>query len=192
LLKVILGFISAQQGKVLVDGMELTSFGLQHYRSQIAAVMQNDQLLSGSIMDNISFFSPKPEVQHVMHCAELAAIHQDIVAMPMGYNTLIGDMGSALSGGQQQRLLLARALYHKPRVLVLDEATSHLDVMLEARVNQAIRQLQISRIIVAHRPETILTADRILLLQQGQLTDITREFQQLHPAVGALRHAEVT
>jgi ATP-binding cassette subfamily B protein RaxB len=188
LLKVILGFISAQQGKVLVDGMELTSFGLQHYRSQIAAVMQNDQLLSGSIMDNISFFSPKPEVQHVM----LAAIHQDIVAMPMGYNTLIGDMGSALSGGQQQRLLLARALYHKPRVLVLDEATSHLDVMLEARVNQAIRQLQISRIIVAHRPETILTADRILLLQQGQLTDITREFQQLHPAVGALRHAEVT
>ena len=75
---------------------------------------------------------------------------------------------------------------------MLDEATSHLDVMLEARVNQAIRQLQISRIIVAHRPETILTADRILLLQQGQLTDITREFQQLHPAVGALRHAEVT
>ena len=192
LLKVILGFACAQQGKVLVDGMELTSFGLQHYRSQVAAVMQNDQLLSGSILDNISFFSPKPEVQQVMYCAELAAVHQDIVAMPMGYNTLIGDMGSALSGGQKQRLLLARALYHKPRVLVLDEATSHLDLLLEARVNQAIRQLQISRIIVAHRPDTILTADRILLLQQGKLTDITLEFQQLHKSAASLRYAEAT
>jgi ATP-binding cassette subfamily B protein RaxB len=192
LLKIVLGLATAQQGRVLVDGMEISSFGLQHYRSQIAAVMQNDQLLSGSVMDNISFFSPKPDVQHLMHCAELAAVHQDIVAMPMGYNTLIGDMGSALSGGQKQRLLIARALYHKPRLLVLDEATSHLDVMLEARVNQAIRQLQIGRLIVAHRPDTILTADRILLLQQGQLTDITREFHQLHTPAASLHHAEVT
>ncbi|MDF3127024.1 peptidase domain-containing ABC transporter [Rheinheimera sp. 1928-s] len=191
LLKVILGLAVAQQGKVLVDGMELSSFGLQHYRSQIAAVMQNDQLLSGSVMDNISFFSPKPDVQHLMHCAELAAIHQDIIAMPMGYNTLIGDMGSALSGGQKQRLLIARALYHKPRVLLLDEATSHLDLALEARVNQAIRQLQVARIIVAHRPDSILTADRILLLQQGQLTDITREFRQLHNSPQPLSHAPV-
>lgn len=190
LLKIMLGLATAQQGKVLVDGMELSSFGLQHYRSQIAAVMQNDQLLSGSVMDNISFFSPKPDVQHLMHCAELAAIHQDIVAMPMGYNTLIGDMGSALSGGQKQRLLIARALYHKPRILLLDEATSHLDVALEARVNQSIRQLQIARIIVAHRPDSILTADRILLLQQGQLMDITCEFRQLHTSSKPLRHGQ--
>lgn len=188
LLKIILGLASAQQGKVLVDGMELSCFGLQHYRSQIAAVMQNDQLLSGSVLDNISFFSPKPDVQHLMYCAELAAIHQDIVAMPMGYNTLIGDMGSALSGGQKQRLLIARALYHKPRVLLLDEATSHLDLMLEARVNQAIRQLQVGRIIVAHRPDTILTADRVLLLKHGQLTDITREFHQRHTPAVSLSH----
>lgn len=192
LLKVILGFSTVQQGKVLVDGMDISSFGVQHFRSQIAAVMQNDQLLSGSIMDNICFFSPKPDIEQAMHCAELAAIHQDIAAMPMGYNTLIGDMGSALSGGQKQRLLIARALYHKPRVLVLDEATSHLDVMLEARVNQAIRQLQIGRIIVAHRPDTILTADRILLLQQGLLTDITCEFQQLHGSAASLNHAQVS
>ncbi|KKL02598.1 peptidase domain-containing ABC transporter [Rheinheimera mesophila] len=192
LLKVILGFSTVQQGKVLVDGMDISSFGVQHFRSQIAAVMQNDQLLSGSIMDNICFFSPKPDIEQAMQCAELAAIHQDIAAMPMGYNTLIGDMGSALSGGQKQRLLIARALYHKPRVLVLDEATSHLDVMLEARVNQAIRQLQIGRIIVAHRPDTILTADRILLLQQGLLTDITCEFQQLHGSAASLNHAQVS
>jgi ATP-binding cassette subfamily B protein RaxB len=142
--------------------------------------MQNDQLLSGSVMDNICFFSPKPDLQYLMYCAELAAVHQDIVAMPMGYNTLIGDMGSALSGGQKQRLLIARALYHKPKVLLLDEATSHLDLLLEARVNQAIRQLQIARIMVAHRTDTILTADRILLLRQGQLNDITHQFRQLH------------
>ena len=110
--------------------------------------------------------------------------------MPMGYNTLIGDMGSALSGGQKQRLLIARALYHRPRLLLLDEATSHLDLMLEARVNQAIRQLKITRLIVAHRPDTILTADRILLLQQGQLTDITKEFHQLHSLPQSLSHAE--
>lgn len=192
LLKIILGLASAQQGKVLVDGMELSCFGLQHYRSQIAAVMQNDQLLSGSVLDNISFFSPKPDVQHLMYCAELAAIHQDIVAMPMGYNTLIGDMGSALSGGQKQRLLIARALYHKPRVLLLDEATSHLDLMLEARVNQAIRQLQVGRIIVAHRPDTILTADRVLLLKHGQLTDITREFHQRHTPAVSLSHTRTS
>lgn len=190
LLKIILGLAKAQQGKVLVDGMELSSFGLQHYRSQIAAVMQNDQLLSGSVLDNISFFSPKPDLQHLMQCAELTAIHQDIVAMPMGYNTLIGDMGSALSGGQKQRLLIARALYHKPKVLLLDEATSHLDLMLEARVNQAIRQLKVSRIIVAHRPDTILSADRILLLQQGQLTDVTGEFHQLHSSPASLHHVQ--
>ncbi|MBU1617980.1 MAG: peptidase domain-containing ABC transporter [Gammaproteobacteria bacterium] len=190
LLKIVLGLATAQQGKVLIDGMELSSFGLQHYRSQIAAVMQNDQLLSGSVMDNISFFSPKPDVQHLMHCAELAAIHQDIIAMPMGYNTLIGDMGSALSGGQKQRLLIARALYHKPRVLLLDEATSHLDLALEVRVNQAIRQLQIARIIVAHRPDSILTADRILLLQQGQLTDISCEFRQLHRSAKPLQYGQ--
>lgn len=190
LLKIILGLAHAQQGKVLVDGMELTSFGLQHYRSQVAAVMQNDQLLSGSVLDNISFFSPKPDLQYLMQCAELAAIHQDIVAMPMGYNTLVGDMGSALSGGQKQRLLIARALYHKPRVLLLDEATSHLDLMLEARVNEAIRQLKVARIIVAHRPDTILSADRILLLQQGQLTDITSEFHQLHTSSTSLHHVQ--
>ncbi len=192
LLKIMTGLVSVQHGKVLIDGMELTSFGLQHYRSQIATVMQNDQLLSGSVIENISFFSSSPDLQYVMHCAELAALHQEIVAMPMGYNTLIGDMGSVLSGGQKQRLLIARALYHNPKVLVLDEATSHLDVMLEARVNQAIRQLHISRIIVAHRPDTILSADRILLLQHGQLTEITREFQQLHLAVAPPAHQHMT
>ncbi|HBO9953695.1 ATP-binding cassette domain-containing protein, partial [Pseudomonas aeruginosa] len=102
--------------------------------------------------------------------AQMAAIHDDIQAMPMGYNTLVGDMGTVLSGGQKQRVMLARALYKKPRILFLDEATSHLDVHCEQRVNAAIRALRITRIMVAHRPETIASADRVIVLGQGKVS----------------------
>lgn len=93
--------------------------------------------------------------------------------MPMGYNTLIGEMGGALSGGQKQRLLLARALYKKPQILILDEATSHLDIQREKQVNEAIRKLNLTRIIIAHRPETIASADRVILLQQGKAQSLS-------------------
>ena len=89
--------------------------------------------------------------------------------MPMGYHTLIGDMGTALSGGQKQRVILARALYRKPKILVLDEATSHLDVERERLVNDAVKRLKLTRIIIAHRPETIASADRVLVMQQGRI-----------------------
>ncbi|GAC30176.1 ATP-binding cassette domain-containing protein [Brumicola pallidula] len=107
----------------------------------------------------------------------LAGIHQDITQMNMGYNSLVGDMGSALSGGQKQRLLLARALYRQPKILLLDEATSHLDAALEHYVNQAIQQLDMTRIVIAHRQETILDADIIYALQEGKLTDVTQEYK---------------
>jgi ATP-binding cassette subfamily B protein RaxB len=138
----------------------------------IGVVMQDDQLFAGSIADNISFFSLKADQAHIELCAQLAAIHEDILAMPMAYNTLIGDMGAAVSGGQKQRILLARALYKKPKILFLDEATSHLDIHNEWQVNQAIRQLSLTRIIVAHRPDTIKMADRIILIEQGQAREI--------------------
>jgi ATP-binding cassette, subfamily B, bacterial CvaB/MchF/RaxB len=96
-------------------------------------------------------------------------VHDDILAMPMGYNTLMGDMGTVLSGGQKQRVLIARALYHQPSILLLDEATSHLDMHREGTVNDAIRTIQVTRIIVAHRPETIRSADRIIVLEQGKV-----------------------
>ena len=102
--------------------------------------------------------------------------------MPMGYNALIGDMGSSLSGGQRQRILLARALYRRPKILFLDEATSNLDVQLEHHVNNAIKQLNMTRIIIAHRPETIRSADRIVQLHQGKIIDIT---EQYHAAMAA-------
>jgi ATP-binding cassette subfamily B protein RaxB len=97
----------------------------------------------------------------------MAAIDADIQAMPMGYESLVGDMGSALSGGQKQRVILARALYRKPSLLLLDEATSHLDPTSEARINAVIRQLAITRLIIAHRPETVAQADRILCCEGG-------------------------
>ena len=178
LMKLLLGLLSAENGKIEVDGVEIKQLGLRHYRSQIAAVMQDDQLVSGTLAENISFFDPECQLEQVYAAAQLAGIHQDILAMPMGYNSLVGDMGSSLSGGQKQRILLARALYRQPKILFLDEATSHLDLQLEQHVNQAVQQLKMTRIIIAHRPQTIAAAERILLLDQGQLVDITEQWRQ--------------
>ena len=133
----------------------------------VGAVLQDDQLFAGSIADNISFFDLDAMPARIEAAAGLAAVHDDIAAMPMGYGSLIGDMGSALSGGQKQRILLARALYRRPKILLLDEATSHLDVVRERQVNNAVRDLRLTRIIIAHRPETIASADRVLLLEAG-------------------------
>lgn len=177
LMKIMLGLLPSESGKVTVDGVDIRHLGVRHYRSQIAAVMQDDHLMTGSLAENISFFDSKIDMTRVMASAQLAGIHQDISAMAMGYNSLVGDMGSSVSGGQKQRLLLARALYRTPKILFMDEATSHLDVELEHYINQAIKQLQMTRIVVAHRPETILNADRILLLHQGVLQDITLSYK---------------
>jgi len=116
-------------------------------------VMQEDQLLSGSVADNICFFDPSFDQDRMVQCTQLAGIHEEIVAMPMSYNSLIGDMGSSLSGGQKQRVLLARALYRLPRILFLDEGTAHLDVENERKINDALKRLQMTRISIAHRPE---------------------------------------
>jgi ATP-binding cassette subfamily B protein RaxB len=132
----------------------------KHYRSQIAAVMQDDQLISGDIAENIACFSPVVDMQKVYFCTQLACVHEDIMKMPMHYHTLVGDMGTSLSGGQKQRIILARALYREPRVLFMDETTSHLDVKNESVVNHHIQQLPITRVMVAHRPETVASAGR--------------------------------
>lgn len=126
LLKLLASLLQPTQGEILVNGEPLTRVGVDPYRSMIGVVMQDDQLFAGSIADNISFFSERPHPQRIEECAKLAAVHDDICAMPMGYSTLIGDMGTMLSGGQKQRVLIARAFYHRPSILLLDEATSHL------------------------------------------------------------------
>lgn len=171
LVKILLGLLPPTQGEVRIDDQPLTRYGVHAFRAQVGAVMQDDQLFAGSLADNIAFFAADVDMEHLVACAQAAAIHDEIMAMPMKYETLIGDMGIALSGGQKQRVLLARALYRRPRLLVLDEGTAHLDTMTEARVNQAVKQLGITRIIIAHRPETILSADRVVVMQDGQIAD---------------------
>jgi len=167
LCKMILGLLPPTEGEVLIDGIPITQLGLRAYRRLVGTVMQDDILLTGSLQDNISFFDPQLDLVRVAACAAHAAISHEIAAMPMGYQTLVGDMGSSLSGGQKQRVLLARALYKQPRILALDEATSHLDIDNEFRVNQALSRMQLTRIMVAHRRETIDMADRVVLLEGG-------------------------
>jgi ATP-binding cassette subfamily B protein RaxB len=127
--------------------------------------MQDDSLFAGTIADNISFFDGAATLGEIIDAARQANIHDEIQIMPMAYETLVGDMGSSLSGGQKQRLILARALYRKPRLLVLDEATSHLDSAGEHIINQHIRSLGTTRIVIAHRQETIASSDRIIILK---------------------------
>jgi ABC-type bacteriocin/lantibiotic exporter with double-glycine peptidase domain len=113
-------------------------------------------------LDSITFFDPVVDIQRAMSAAAIAAIHDDIARMPMQYNTLIGDMGSSLSGGQRQRVILARAFYKQPKILFLDEATSHVDVMQEKAINGILKQLGITIVMIAHRPETIQAASRLI------------------------------
>ena len=165
LLKVLLGLLLPSEGNISIDGMDVHKMGLQNYRSQIAAVMQEDTLLSGSIAENISFFDPTPDFDRVYTCAMMAAVHDEITAMTMGYQSLVGDMGSALSGGQRQRILLARALYARPKIIFLDEATSNLDIHNEDVINTNIKRLGITRIIISHRKEVVKIADQLIELQ---------------------------
>ena len=170
LINLLLGTYKPQNGQILLNDLPLKQEDLGKWRRQIATVMQDDTLFAGSIADNICFFDSNPDMDRIIHCASMANLHADINQMPMTYQTLVGDMGTTLSGGQKQRLLLARALYRQPRVLILDEATSHLDIESEARVNSAIKSLTMTRIVVAHRPETIASANRIIEINQGRVS----------------------
>ena len=174
LLKLMLGILAPTAGELRVGGVPLQRLGMARWRQMVGVVMQDEPLFSGSVADNISFFDPQADREWVEHCARIAAVHDDIAAMPMGYHTLIGELGLAVSGGQKQRLLLARALYKRPRILLLDEATSALDLDRERIVNQAVRQLALTRIIVAHRPETIASATRVIALADGRVAQDLR------------------
>ncbi|WP_414041218.1 peptidase domain-containing ABC transporter [Acidithiobacillus sp. M4-SHS-6] len=175
LAKVLLGLATPERGTITYGGVDVRQLGYPRYRSHVAAVMQSDRLFAGSIADNIAFANPDAPLEEIVDAARLAGIHDEISAMTMGYETLVGDMGSTLSGGQQQRVFLARALLAKPRILVLDEATSHLDPAREEQVNAHIRALQITRIVIAHRPDTVLQCERIYRLDNGRLVEVAWE-----------------
>lgn len=173
MLKVMLGLFQPDEGEVLVDGETMERYGRRAWRAQIGAVMQEDALLSGSIADNIAFFDPETDMKQVRACAEAACVHNEIAAMPMAYDSLIGDMGTVLSGGQKQRVLLARALYREPRMLFLDEGTANLDPASEARILDLLARLDITRVSVAHREAMLKHADRVFRVEGGKVEEVT-------------------
>lgn len=175
LLKILLGLLEPSEGDVLFGGVPLRDLGLSTARAWVGAVMQDDALLAGSIADNIGFFDVDLDRARIEACAKLAGIHDDIEALAMGYDSLVGELGSTLSGGQKQRVLLARALYKQPRVLVLDEATSHLDAKRERAIARTLARSRITRVVVAHRAETIAAAQRVLVLEAGRLRPLGGE-----------------
>lgn len=179
LVKLLLGLIEPDEGEVLVNGIPLVQFGHKNFHDQIGAVLQDDSVFAGTLADNIALFDNTPSTEGITQAAIGAALHEEIMAMPMGYETLVGDMGSSLSGGQRQRLLLARALYRKPRILIMDEGTSALDSVREQMVNVAIGHLGATRIMIAHRRETVMFASCIYSMQKGELTDVTEQFVSL-------------
>ena len=164
LIKVLMGLLPANEGTVEIDGRDLKLIGGEAYRRRIAGVMQNDGLFAGSIAENIACFDDRPDLGWVEECAARAAMLDHIRATPMGFETLVGDMGSTLSGGQKQRIILARALYRRPEILFLDEATSHLDEPTEAVIVDALKDLAMTRVIIAHRPATIAHAQEVLAM----------------------------
>ncbi|GAB3430791.1 hypothetical protein GCM10027320_11340 [Massilia solisilvae] len=179
LINIMLGLISPTGGEILIGGIPLKQIGVEQFRKLVGTVVQDDVLFAGSISDNISFFDPNRDLAWIIECAQRASIAADIALMPMGYNTLVGDMGTVLSGGQKQRILLARALYKRPRILFLDEATSHLDIVNEQQVNQAVQALNITRVIIAHRAETIASASRVIVLSSGKVAQ-DRDIRQMN------------
>ena len=174
LVRVLLGINSPEEGKVLVNGRDLSTVDGRSYLDQIGSVMQGDAVFAGTIGENIALGDLAPNHERIEESARMACIHTDIDQMPLRYRTLVGDMGVGLSGGQRQRLLLARAIYRSPSFLVLDEATSELDVQSELLINAAISNLGLPSLVVAHRPETIRSCQRVLLLDGADIVEVAR------------------
>ena len=166
LIKLLVGLMEPTEGAVLVNGRDLREFDASVYRRQTGVVMQDDQLFVGTIEDNISFFDPDHDPAWVRECSKLAMIDAEISAMPMGYNTIVGSLGTALSGGQKQRVLLARALYRRPKILFLDEAFDQLDLSLERSISEGLARSGQAVVVVSHRPETIGGGYRVVHLLQ--------------------------
>lgn len=168
LVKLILGIHSPEAGEIRTFGVPHTHPHYVQVRQRIGTVLQEDQLFRGSIADNIIFFSEERDQARMAWCARMALIDADIIAMPMGYQTLVGETGGTLSGGQKQRILLARALYKRPGFLLLDEATSHLEVESEILIGQTLRATGTAVLLIAHRQETLASADRVLYMDGGK------------------------
>jgi len=164
LMNIMLGLLEPNMGEVLINGRSLRTISSVDYAKVIGVVMQDDIMFQGTVADNISFFDAPMDMARVVRAAEKANIATEVRAMPMQYYSLLAEAAQDISGGQKQRLFIARAIYHEPKVLFLDEATSHLDSLSEGMVSQAVKAMDMTRVLIAHRRETIATADRVLVL----------------------------
>ena len=187
LLKVMLGLYAPETGEVLIDGRVATPSTWPAWRRHVGVVSQDDQLLSGTIADNIAFFDPDLDMRKVQQAALAASVHADIVRMPMQYLSIVGDMGNGLSGGQRQRVLLARALYREPKVLFLDEGTANLDEETEQGIVELIERMTITRVVIAHRPSLIEAADEVYRVGDGRLERVQSRATRPKASVGRAR-----
>ena len=172
LVRLLLGLYRPQAGRILFDGQPLEELGMARVRRAVGVVLQDSFIISGTIRENIALHQPDMPLSQVEEAARQAALHEEIMRLPMGYETRVGEGGSGLSGGQRQRLALARALATCPSLLILDEATSHLDGISEGKIKQALDSLPITRLIIAHRLGSVQDADRILVLDGGRLVEV--------------------
>ena len=170
-IKLLLGLISPTRGHILADGVPIDTYGLSEFRGQIGTMMQHDVLFSGSIATNIAADSSEISLERVRNAARLAHVAEDIERLPMGYESLVGEIGSVLSGGQKQRVMLARALYRKPSFLVMDEGTANLDDRSERAILETLRTLRIGILAVSHSPALLACADRVLVLRNGVISE---------------------
>ena len=180
LVRLLLGLYCPTQGVITYDGYTGAEIGLARLRQSIGVVMQDSFILSGTIRENIALHQPAMPLEQVIAAAQWAAIHAEILRLPMGYETPMGEGGSGLSGGQRQRLALARALAIHPKILILDEATSHLDTDTEGAIQQALAGLPMTQVIIAHRLSTVRNADRILKIEAGRLVELDRHLFLTH------------
>jgi ABC-type bacteriocin/lantibiotic exporter with double-glycine peptidase domain len=168
--RILLGLYQPVEGEIWYDGTPARDVDVRWLRSRFGVVTQDPHLFTGSIRDNIGLTIPDASLEQVVAAARLACVHDDIMAMPMGYETMLTE-GSGLSGGQRQRIALARALLPQPRVLLLDEATSHLDTATEAAIEQNLAGQPQTRIVIAHRLSTVRDADQILVIEAGRIVE---------------------
>jgi ATP-binding cassette subfamily C protein len=169
LLKLLLGFEAPNSGTVMVDRKDLRSLNKSAYRRQLGVVLQNGNLISGSIYENITITAPEANYARVNEVVAQVGLKDDIAQMPMGLHTMLGETSNTISGGQKQRILIARAICGSPKILIFDEATSALDNLTQAAVSSNLDKMDVTRIVVAHRLSTIKNCDRIIVFNNGEI-----------------------
>jgi ATP-binding cassette subfamily B protein RaxB len=187
LLKLLLGLYQPTAGSIELDGQRATLDLWRAWRAQVGVVMQDDKLLSGTLADNIAFFDPDLDMTRVVAAAKAAQVHKDIARSPMQYLSLVGDMGTTLSAGQRQRVLLARALYRQPKLIVFDEGTANLDEETEGMIWELIASMPITRIVAAHRQALVQTAGKVYRVQGRRLTQIPSQTSRRLGTIGTVR-----